>query len=103
MGISLFHLQTADEDPSDDRRCREIKGKLSLLSQKLRILINVCPVYSTRLERALGRESSKSLGHIAEEEDDEESVLPTLSNEVSLETCLGTGVFCYTDTVFIDF
>ncbi len=67
------------------RRCQEVKAKLSLLSQKLRILINVCHVYSTRLERALNREGSKSLGHIAEEEniDEEGAIMPTLSNEVN--------------------
>lgn len=78
--VTFSSLQTrGSDDASSELRCREVKSKLSRLSQKLRILINVCHVYSTRLERAQGKEGA--LGHIVEEEE-EESILPRLSNEV---------------------
>ena len=85
-----YSFQTASEDSAlEVRRCREVKSKLSLLSQKLRVLINVCHVYSTRLERALdGEGSALSLGNIAEVEEEEDreggSIMPTLSNEVRI-------------------
>lgn len=68
----------------ENRKCREVKRKLSLLSQKLRILINVCHVYSSRLSKVL--EKRQRDVDIPEEEDEESEegnkVLPTLSNEV---------------------
>ncbi len=73
----------------ENRKCRLVKQKLSLLSQKLRILINVCHVYASRLERVLGGGSTTRkalLPRTAEENDDEDQeILPTLSNEVSLK------------------
>jgi uncharacterized membrane protein YccC len=71
-----LELQTDDED-----RCRAVKAKLSLLSQKLRLLMNVCEVYSRRLDRAL-----RGDGHAEEDEEggDASPVLPRLSNEVSV-------------------
>jgi hypothetical protein len=62
--------------------------KLSLLSQRLRALLNVCNVYSNRLARSLGRTEAGSLQELNEEEEeedlvsDENQVLPLLSNEV---------------------
>jgi hypothetical protein len=64
--------------------------KLSLLSQRLRALLNVCNVYSIRLARSLGRTEAGSLQELNEEEEgeeedlvsDENQVLPLLSNEV---------------------
>ena len=64
------------------RRSSEVRRKLSLLSQKLRILINVCHVYATRLARQLGRVEDGNLS-LEEIPEDEEELLPTLSNEVS--------------------
>ena len=68
----------------DDSNCKEVKAKLSVLSQKLRILVNVCHVYATRLSRALGIESPTSLTPEEIEEEEEGSVMPTLSDEVRL-------------------
>ena len=87
-----------DDDEND--QCRRVKRKLSLLSQKLRILINVCSVYATRLSRAMARRA-RSEGHVGDVIDEEEDeglregeermlrggavsspVLPRLSNEV---------------------
>ena len=59
----------------DNTQCQEVKAKLSLLSQKLRMLINVCHVYESRLSRVLNRGQDEAL-------DEEDLVMPTLSNEV---------------------
>jgi len=78
--VSLQEAADQLESQTDDQdRCKEVKEKLSLLSQKLRLLMNVCDVYSRRLERAL----EGSVRDEGEEEDPSSSpVLPRLSNEV---------------------
>ncbi len=78
--VSLQEAADQLELQMENRQCREVKRKLSMLSQKLRILINVCHVYSTRLARALGIEEEDEGATGAA--DGSETVLPTLSNEV---------------------
>ena len=73
-------------------RCQEVQQKLSLLSQRLRALLNVCNVYSNRLTKYLSRINRGSLkeeNEDLEEEEEEEGavadegqVLPVLSDEV---------------------
>ena len=67
-------------------RCREVQQKLSLLSQRLRVLLNVCNVYSNRLTKYLSRVDREALKEEDEDEDGLVSgdiqVLPVLSNEV---------------------
>ena len=70
-------------------RCREVQQKLSLLSQRLRVLLNVCNVYSNRLTKYLSRADREALREEDEDEGDEDGlvsggsqVLPVLSNEV---------------------
>ena len=79
--VSLQEAADQLEVQMDYPQCRDVKKKLSLLSQKMRILLNVCHVYSTRLGRALQRKD-KNMGEIQEEEAEE--VLPTLTREVRL-------------------
>ncbi len=65
----------------DVNRCAEVKKKLSMLSQKLRILMNVCHVYESRLARFLeSRLESDDI--IAEEEGT--TIMPALSDEVKI-------------------
>ncbi len=71
--------------------------KLSLLSQRLRALLNVCNVYSNRLARSLGRTEAGSLQELNEEEEedlvsDENQVLPLLSNEVPYQNFVKLAV-----------
>ena len=69
-------------------RCQEVQSKLSLLSQRLRALLNVCNVYSNRLARSLGKTRRGSFKEEDEDQNDEDlleeenQVLPVLSNEV---------------------
>jgi len=83
-----LELQTEDGD-----RCRAVKAKLSLLSQKLRVLMNVCEVYSRRLENALRGDDDDVGGEEDEEGGDASPVLPRLSNEVKTRFS-GKGIIC---------
>lgn len=89
--MSLQEAADQLELQMENRQCREVKRKLSMLSQKLRILVNVCHVYSTRLARALGREmkdgdappdGGAAPAGAGAAVGGSETVLPTLSNEV---------------------
>lgn len=78
--VSLQEAADQLELQMENDQCRDVKKKLSLLSQKLRILINVCHVYASRLARALGKADLEDIEESVE--DLSGSVLPTLSNEV---------------------
>lgn len=75
--VSLQEAADQLELQMDNTQCQEVKAKLSLLSQKLRMLINVCHVYESRLSRVLNRDQDEAL-------DEEDLVMPTLSNEVGI-------------------
>ena len=82
----------ADRDSrATSPQCQTVKRKLSLLSQKLRILINVCHVYAVRLARALGRRSGIAAmmpGVALDGAESDNVILPTLSDEVLDFSCL---------------
>ena len=90
----LFFISTTQEAADqlelqmENQQCCEVKRKLSLLSQKLRILINVCHVYSSRLATTLGKAPLESVSEDAGEnlgrDESGSQIMPTLSNEVSL-------------------
>lgn len=66
------------QEAAENSDCDEVKRMLSALAQKLRILINVCHVYASRLAKALGREPIDGAAIVSEGE----LILPTLSDEV---------------------
>ncbi|XP_071747048.1 uncharacterized protein [Lepeophtheirus salmonis] len=63
-----------DKNEEQQSICIRVKEKLRTLSQKFRILINVCHVYSKKLSRAIGHETGDSCEDLV--------VVPTLTDEL---------------------
>ncbi|XP_059095107.1 muscle-specific protein 300 kDa-like isoform X1 [Tigriopus californicus] len=66
------------QEAAENSDCDEVKQMLSALAQKLRILINVCHVYASRLAKALGKEPMDGASALSEGD----LILPTLSDEL---------------------
>eukprot|EP00095_Tigriopus_kingsejongensis_P001444 maker-scaffold207_size258870-snap-gene-0.13 protein:Tk01444 transcript:maker-scaffold207_size258870-snap-gene-0.13-mRNA-1 annotation:"nesprin" len=66
------------QEAAENSDCDDVKRKLSQLAQRLRILINVCHVYASRIARALGRDTTEAMSGLPETD----LILPTLSDEL---------------------